>query len=276
MADGEPLRPTPEERERWIPRVLRDDPRHPSSSDAAALVWDGMVWGRLGRADRAWVCWSAVGDPSLVAWVAAERGRVLREFGLHESAKALEEDGLGAARDVTDIVMLRISLAADALGTGDPDPVQRTASARRQLDAATSMLRELPPGPRTSRQRLRARWVAAEVAMASGARADVAGLPWRGDGGPAFPIEHEDGTDFHRAKGLLFAGVVRKERSLLQHAAELAPPALLWAVELARLEAGEQPGTRRAAAAWDRIVPPEQFRAAVEATPTAQRLRALV
>lgn len=274
--DGsEPRRPPPADRERWVPVVAPDDPRHPSVSDTAATAWDGVVWGRLGRADEAWRCWDAVRDPALLPWLAAERGRVLRELGLHAAARELELAGLEHAQDVTDVVMLRLGLAADALGAGPGAPQERVDRAGRLLDLAVGLLDELPAGPRTSRQRLRARWIGVEVAIARGHSPDDEGLPWRGDDGPAYPVEHDDGTDFHRAKGLLFAGVVRRDRWLLDRAAELAPPALRWAVQLARVDAGAEDAAVAAGAVWRSIVAPPPYRRDVAATPTAQRLRNL-
>lgn len=272
---GEPQRPTAEDRRRWTPPLPTDHPRHPDASPAAAAAWDGMVWGRLGRGDLAWACWDVVADEALLPWVAAERGRLLRELGLHAEARALEEAGLRAATDIVDVVMLRISLAADALGAAVGEVGTRIDLAGRQLEAAQAMLVELPAGPRTSRQHLRARWVAAEISLARGGRIDADGLPWRGDHRPGFPPVYDDGTDFHRAKGLLIAGVVRGDRWLLARAAELAPPALRWAVELARLDAGEELAADRAATAWRAIRPPDAHAAVVAASPVARRLRAL-
>lgn len=274
MVGSDPARPPVDERRRWTPRIDEHDPRHPDLSYAASLVWDGVVWGRLGRADDAWRSWDAVRDPSLASWVAAERGRVLRELGLHAAARDLEEEALAAARDVTDAVMLRISLAADALGI-EEDGAVATDRASRQLDAALALLEELPPGPRAARQRLRGRWVGVEIALARGDRPDSSGLAAPGDDGPDLAPEHEDGTDFHRAKSLLFAGIARGDRSLLVDAARLAPPALRWAVELARVDAGEERASARAVEAWAAVRPPPGHEAAVAATPTARRLRAL-
>lgn len=257
-----------------MPRVDERDPRHPDLSHAASLVWDGMVWGRLARGDAAWRCWDAAHDPSLAAWIAAERGRLLRELGLHRAARDLEQEALAEARDLTDAVMLRISLAADALGI-ERDGIRATDRARRQLVAARALLDELLPGPRTARQRLRARWVEAEIALARGDRADASGLATPGEDGPGLAAEHDDGSDFHRAKSLLVAGVVRGDRSLLERSSMLAPPALRWAVELARLDAGEQRSAGRATAAWAAVRPPPGHEDAVAATATARRLRTL-
>lgn len=255
---------------RWRPPVASGHPRHPIRSPDAAAVWNGVVWGRLGRGDRAWAWWDAVDDPDLQPWIVAERGRILRELGLHTDAQELEEHALTMAHDLTDIVMLRLSLAADAVGLG------QASAARRALGTASGLLDELPEhDERARRQRLRRTWIEVEVAMLGGARPVADGLPSLGEDGPVFPVEHDAGTDFHRAKGLLFAGVVREEPELLRHAAELAPPALRWAIELARLDAGDPGAAARAAGAWTQLVPPPEVEAAAAATPTAARLRSL-
>lgn len=271
----DPVRPGADDRARWTPPVPRGDVRHPDASPGVSLAWDGVVWGRLGRGDLAWACWDAVDDDRLAPWLAAERGRLLRELALHDRARALEEEGLRFAQDLVDVVMLRISLAADALGEDRTDASLRVDRAARQLEAARAMLDELPPGPRTARQAMRATWVATEVALARGRRVKGDGLPWQGDDGPGFPPDYAHGSDFHRAKGLLVAGVVRGDRWSLARAAELAPPALRWAVELARVDAGEAGAGERAAAGWRAVRPPPGHEEAVAATPVAARLRSL-
>lgn len=230
-------------------------------------MWNGVVWGRLGRGDHAWAWWDGVDDPVLQPWIAAERGRVLREFGLHGAAEELEADGLRIADDLVDAVMLRLSLAADAVGLGE------LTVAQHRLEAATALLDELPEDERVQRQRLRAGWVGVELALTRGDRPSADGLPSRGSDGPVFPVDHDAGTDFHRAKGLLFAGIVREDATLLDMGAALAPPALRWAIELARHDAGKADALGRARSSWGRLVPPPPHETAVAATPTAARLR---
>lgn len=232
-------------------------------------MWNGVVWGRMGRADRAWAWWDSVSDDELQPWIAAERGRVLRELGLHGAAQQLEEDALSHATDLVDIVMLRLSLAADAVGLGEE------SAARRVLGAASSLLDELPPDERARRQRLRRRWVEVEVGLLSGSQPSADGLPSLGHDGPVFPMDYDAGTDFHRAKGLLFAGTVREEPALLVAAAELAPTALRWAVELARRDAGDEEAARRAVTAWSQVVPPPDHAEAIAETDTAKLLHKL-
>ena len=254
---------------RWRPSVPSGHPRHPLRSPDAAAVWNGVVWGRLGRGDHAWAWWDSVEAADLQPWIAGERGRVLRELGLHERAAAVEEAGLAAARDVVDAVLLRLSLAADAVGMG------QASAARRALGTAGSLLDELPVDDRVRRQRLRRRWIEVEVALLAGTTPTPDGLPRMGAGGPVYPVDHRAGTDFHRAKGLLFAGIVHDDPALLRVAADLAPPALRWAVELALADAGEEGAGERAARGWRSLVPPDEVAAAVAATPTARRLAAL-
>ena len=242
-----------------------------SRSDAPAedleQVWYGVVWGRLGRGDLAWAWWDRVATPSLQPWLAAERGRLLRELGGHRAARALERAALQHADDPLDRVMLEVSLAADAVGQADAEVARRRlASARRGLAA-------LPWSPRRDRQWLRAGWVAVEIGLLAGDRPTAVALPsWRagGDGpnpaprtrsmagveGLLLPSAYRSASRFHVAKGCLFAGVVRGDRELLGLAAELAPPALLWAVHLAREALGIRGAAASAATARARIVPP--------------------
>jgi hypothetical protein len=261
---------------RWLlpPDVDLDGPlRH----EAARPVWYGHVWSRLGRGDLAWAHWDRVHLPDLAPWIAAERGRVLRELGLHARAEAIEWPALLRAEDPTDQAMLRVSLVADAVGVGDLD------RAARRLEAATAAVAALPSGPsgegRAARQRLRLTWVGVEVAFLagrapSGGAVLGGGLPWWDEGAdePGFPPDHAWGSGFHTAKGLLFAGIVRGDDRLLAAAAASAPPVLRWAVELARADRGDPDALDRARAAWAEVVPPPAHAAEVAATPTARRL----
>jgi hypothetical protein len=237
---------------------------------AAALpVWHGVVWGRLGRGDLAWAHLDRVQLPRLQPWIAAERGRIVRELGLHGEAEALELPALLGADDPVDVAMLRISLAADAVGLGDvPRAVRRLAAARRAVD-------ELPDTPRAARQRLRLGWVSTEVALVTGQPPPSADTPWWDEsaGAPVLPSDLAWGSAFHRAKALLFAGVVRADDRLLTAAAAEAPAALAWAVHLARADHGHADQLAEARAAWRAVVPPPAHAEAVAATPTAVRLR---
>jgi hypothetical protein len=246
--------------------------------EAARPVWFGSVWSRLGRADLAWEHWDRVQLPDLQPWIAAERGRVLRELGLHASAESLEWPALLAARDPVDAAMLRVSLTADAVGSGD------LAVAERRLAAAVTAVTALADGPRAARQRLRLAWVQVEVTfLRAGAGPDGSrpawpsadGLPWWDVEAerPGYPADHAWGSDFHTAKGLLFAGVVRGDRRLLDASAAIAPDALAWAVHLARADADLPGAESLARQAWMRVVPPPGVTAAVARTPVARRLR---
>lgn len=235
--------------------------------EAARPVWYGVVWGRLGRGDLAAAHLDRVRLPELQPWVAAERGRLLRELGLHARAEALEFPALVQAADAGDEAMLRISLTADAVGLGDVD------RAVRRLEAASDALARCPEGPRAARQRLRYAWVAAEVAFLTGGRPTGEGLPKLGeDGEVVWPADQRWGTTFHAAKGLLFGGVVAGEPRLLDLAAAHAPPVLRWAIELARADAGRDGAFEAARRAWRAIVPPPGTAEAVAATPVAVRL----
>lgn len=235
---------------------------------AAVPIWHGVVWGRLGRGDLAWAHLDRVRLPALGPWIAAERGRILRELGLHAAAESLELPALLDAADPVDEAMLRVSLAADAVGLGDP------GRAERRLEAARTAVDVLPDGPRAARQRLRLGWVSIEVAFVTGAPPPLEGTP-RWDevaGEPVLPRDLDHGSAFHRSKALLFGGIARGEVRLLEAAAAVAPPVLAWAIELARADAGDPAAADRARVAWQGIVPPPPHAGAVAATPTAQRL----
>jgi hypothetical protein len=238
--------------------------RHP----AAVPVWHGVVWGRLGRGDLAWAHLDRVRLPRLQPWIAAERGRILRELGLHAEAERLELPALLDADDPADAAMLRVSLAADAVGLGD------AARAARRWEAARVAVEELPDGPRAARQRLRLGWVAIEVAFVTGRPPPLVGTPWwdEVDAGPVLAGDLAWGSVFHRAKALLFGGIARGDRRLLDAAAGIAPPVLAWAVHLARADAGLEGAAELAREAWALVVPPPAHAAEAAATPTARRL----
>jgi hypothetical protein len=255
--------------------------------EAAVPVWYGVVWSRLGRGDLAWRHWDRVQLPELQPWIAAERGRVLRELGLHAEAEALEWPALLRA-DPIDAAMLRISLTADAVGLGDRD------RARRRLEAAREAVAALVESPRAARQRLRLTWVGVEVAYLDGVAPSADGLPWwdaqagddrtdrtdrmerpaagDGGGGPGYPADHAWGSGFHTAKGLLFGGIVRGDLRLLDAAAAVAPPVLAWGVHLARADAGVPGALDAARTAWAATAAPPHVAREVAATPTARRL----
>jgi hypothetical protein len=234
--------------------------------EAARPVWYGVVWGRLARGDLAWAHLGRVRLPALDAWVAAERGRIVRELGLHAVAERLELRALVSADDPVDEAMLRVSLVADAVGLGDVD------RAVRRLEAARAAVAAAPEGPRAARQRLRLSWVATEVALLTGASPPDDGTRWDAvAGAPVLPPDAVHGSDFHRAKALLFGGIVRDDDRLLAAAARIAPPVLAWAVHLARCDRGVPGAWDAARAAWSAVVPPPPHRAAVAATPTARR-----
>jgi len=113
------------------------------------------------------------------------------------------------------------------------------------------------------------------VALLAGGPPPTRGLPvWdAARGAPVQPPDADHGSMFHRAKGLLFGGVVHGDPRLLDAAAAIAPPVLAWAVHLARADLGHDTGALAAARdAWRAVVVPTEVRAACAATPTAQRL----
>lgn len=242
---------------------LADPPRHASSRP----VLLGMVWSRLGRADLAWAFWDRVGTDRLRPWLAAERGRVLRELGLHAEAEHLEWPALAAAEDPVDRAMLQVSLTADAVGRGD------VPTAARRLAVAEAAVADLADSPRAARQRLRLTWARTEVAWARGDRPTGDDLPCLGpDGRLDLPDDLAHGTTFHRAKALLFAGLAHHSIALLDLALADAPPVLAWAIHLARADHGAEGAEAAAADAWRAVHPPPPYADQVAATPTAQRL----
>lgn len=303
--------PPPDQLARLLPPDV--DLSHPARHAAARPVWLGVVWSRLGRGDLAWAFWDRVGAAAVQPWVAAERGRVLRELGLHAEAERLEWPALAAAEDAVDRAMLQVSLAADAVGRGDvPTAVRRHAAAREAVGA-------LPTSPRAARQRLRLTWVGVEVAWVRGTTPSGAGLPRltaphrHPDARDRHPEDHHDARDrhrdardrhpdphrddrpdapdrpdddlvlpadlahgsaFHRAKALLFGGLVAGSLPLLDRAAAEAPPVLEWAVHLARADHGADGALAAARRAWGAVVPPPDHAPQVHDTPTARRLAA--
>lgn len=228
------------------------------------------MWSRLGRGDRAFAIWRSVRDPRFASWIAVERGRVLRELGLHGDAEREDLRGLsGAAHGAAPAAAAAaaaIGLTADAVGRSDP------VAAGRRLGRARRLVAAIPPGPARERQRLRLTWVTVECAWLAGRAPSADGLPgWRGDA-PWFPAGYDAGSDFHRAKGLLFAGAVTGDDRLLAAARTFAPPVLAWAVALARADLGVPGAEAEARRAWRRVAPPPGAAAAVAATPVGRRL----
>lgn len=248
-----------------VPDDLKGDPTALAHPEVVDLL-HGVVWSRLGNGQQAWAWWDRVREPGLQSWLLAERGRVVRELGLHERAERFDAEALERATKPVDMVRARIGLVADAVGNGRADV------AADRLTAVDGLLDRLADGPEVARQRLRRSWVTVEVDLMRGEDVAVDELPEWGESGPVLPADYASGTTFHRAKGLLFAGVVRNDPRLLDAAAMLAPPVLRWAVHLARADQGVPGAMAAAADAWAMIVPPGPFADAVAATPTAQRL----
>lgn len=243
------------------------DLARPARHASARPVWLGMVWSRLGRGDLAWAFWDRVGATSVQPWLAAERGRVLRELGLHGEAERLEWPALAAVEDEVDRAMLHVSLVADAVGRADVE------TATRRLAIAREVVLGLPDTPRAARQRLRLTWVGVEVAWLAGASPDPTGLPSVVDGAVRMPSDLVHGTEFHRAKALLFGGLVARSLDLLDRAAAMAPPVLAWAVHLARDDHGADGALDAARRVRRGVVPPPGVEGLVAATATARRLR---
>jgi hypothetical protein len=189
--------------------------------------------------------------------LAAERGRVLREFGLHAEAERIEWRALAAVEDRVDRAMLQVSLTADAVGRGDLDMMTR------RLEAAQEAVAALPDGPRAARQRLRLGWVTVEVTMWTGGQVQVPDVD-------APDLAH--GSAFHRAKQALFAGIAARSLDVLDLALAQDVPILTWAVHLARADLGADGAHTAAKAAWSHLRMPPGHEPAIRATPTATRL----
>ncbi len=264
MSDAPPF-PPPTAAQLLTPADVLQEVTRRHAQDRVA--WHGVVWSRLGRGDHAWTWWDRVDAPELHPWLAAERGRVVRELGLHAEAERLDLAGFEAATDPVDRAMLGIGLTADAVGQG------RVGDAQARLEEVREGLGRLPEGPRGDRQRIRLAWVEAEVAWMTGRDVDVTSLPHREPSGRLVSLlAYQHGTTFHRAKGLLFGGIASDDDWLLQSAAGIAPPVLLWAVLLARADRGVGGQLAEAANAWRQVVPPPGYEDAVAATPVARRL----
>lgn len=261
-----PTPPPADAVEALVPADLRGDPttlRHPEMAE----LLHGMVWTRLGDGPQAWAWLDRVTAPQLSSWVLAEKGRFLRELGLHEQSEELDLKSLAVAAEMADVVRARISLVADAVGRGEFEV------ARLRLEAVDALLGRVEVTPSIARQRLRRAWVAVEVAMVNGTEVPTDGLPHLDGGQVWFPAEQAHGTRFHAAKGLLFGAVARGDLRLLELAAADAPPMLAWAVHLARHDSGVPDAMAEAREAWQAIIAPPGFAQDVARTPTARRLR---
>jgi hypothetical protein len=249
-----------------VPADLRRDPTRLRHPEVAELL-HGMVWSRLGDGAAAWAWFDRVGEVSLLSWVLAEKGRFLRELGLHEHSEELDLEALAVAGDMSDIIRARISLVADAVGRGEFEV------AALRLQAVDALLERVEVTPEIARQRLRRAWVAVEVALVKGEEPPTDGLPHLDGGQIWFPPEQAHGTTFEAAKGLLFAAIAHGDLRLLELASADAPAMLSWAVHLARMDSGMPEAWDEAREAWAKIIAPPGFADEVARTPVAKRLR---
>jgi tetratricopeptide (TPR) repeat protein len=129
---------------------------------------------------------------------AATTASVHRQLGRHTVARAYDEQGLalsdGAGEPAFDC---RLGLAADAVGLGD------AREAAEELARAEALTAQRPDW---WRQRVRAGWVRAEVALLTG---DPEAASRAAEG--AVTLAEASGAPRHVAKGLLFAGVAHVE-----------------------------------------------------------------
>ena len=237
----------------------------PAAADRSApeLAWRaGYRWMRLGRHDHAWAWWERVDDPLLATRVHVSRAASLRELRLHRSAQL--EDQAAVEADLADgweVAGARIGLVADAVGEGD------VREANDRLLGAVESVRVLPEDLPSDRQRIRLGWVACEVALMTGGVPAVRLPHFDRDGELSAPSEYRAGSDHHLAKGLLFAGVLARDPGVLDVAAGLAPPGLVWAVHLARADLDVDGAREAARDAWSEVVPPPELADAVADPP---------
>jgi hypothetical protein len=216
-------------------------------ADSVRGAWaSGYLWMRAGRYDLAWRSWERCpSDPR----VHVSRGAACRELGLHDRA---ERHDLSAAASVDPAVSAAaaVGLVADAVGRGALD------EARSRLDRARRAVSNLDRAPAAGRQRIRLGWVEVEVMLLAGDEPETPLPQLTKTGAIAGPPHYGAGTRHHLAKGLLFAGVVRRDLLALGRAATMASPGLRWAVHLARVDLGADGAIGGARRAWSRIVPP--------------------
>ena len=200
------------------------------------------------------------------------RGAALRQLGLHARAEIEDDAGLACVRPSGDAgsrvlcAGIRIGLVADAIGRdAGPEVETRLAIARADVD-------DLPTGAGRDLQSVRLAWVEVEHALSSGVDADASTLPRVEDGRVEAPAAYAAGSTYHLAKGLLFAGVVARDITALDHVLTIAPNSLVWAAHLARADLGVADAPDAARAAWRDIGVPPDLVAEVAATPTGVRL----
>lgn len=142
---------------------------------------------------------AAVAHPArrLFASLAASTAASLhRQIGRHAAARLLDQRAVELAADTAEALFdARLGLAADAVGLGE-QPV-----ARAELDAATALLEGRSDW---WRQKVRALWVRAEVALLAG---DPTAAAKAADG--AVTLAEGSGAPRHVAKSLLFLGVAQ-------------------------------------------------------------------
>jgi tetratricopeptide (TPR) repeat protein len=130
---------------------------------------------------------------SLAASTAAS---VHRQIGRHAAARALDARAVELAGDAAEAMFdARLGLAADAVGLGEQQ------AARAELEAATALLEGRADW---WRQKVRALWVRAEVALLAG---DPSAAAKAADG--AVTLAEGSQAPRHVAKSLLFLGVAQ-------------------------------------------------------------------
>ncbi len=174
--------------------------------EATAAAWLlGVALGAAGRYGSALAVLEPLAERAAVAHparrlfaslAASTAGSLHRQIGRHGAARMLDQRAVELAGDTAEALFdARLGLAADAVGLGE-QPV-----ARAELDAATALLEGRSDW---WRQKVRALWVRAEVALLAG---DPTAGAKAADG--AVTLAEGSGAPRHVAKSLLFLGVAQ-------------------------------------------------------------------
>ena len=164
------------------------------------------------------------------SFAASTTGSLHRQLGRYANARDFDRAALTAARslppdDVEPLADALVGLAADAVGEGDAD-------AAREAHAEAARVADAPDAP--WRPRIRAAWVAAEIALLTddgGAALAAADDAVKGTDEARAPRHHAKSLVIRavalQATGDLAAAAVAARRGLAQ-AVELGVPPVIW------------------------------------------------
>ncbi len=185
--------------------------------EATAAAWLlGVALGAAGRYGSALAVLEPLADRAAVAHparrlfaslAASTAASVHRQLGRHAAARTLDERAVDLAGDASEAMFdARLGLAADAVGLGEVE------AARTALDQATALLEGRSDW---WRQKVRALWLRAEVALLTG---DPGAAAKAADG--AVTLAEGSGAPRHVAKSLLFLGVAQVQGGAPDEAVE--------------------------------------------------------